>query len=543
MYLNKYYSLTILSLVIAFIITLFLDIDINYAIDSALVLSKKIIYPNNFNVWSDFIYNSWSLINQLSALFLKIDLNIFIVTKILTFLNVWFLSLGIILIGYALSSSIFLSFLITIFHIVFRFNIGSTDYPVLYFSDHIWGEIANSLFILIIGLVFNGLFKLLGFFSMVLIACHVVIGFWNLFLILFLFLIKKFLKQKIILNNLKNFIEGSVYGLVVTIISLGFYFYLKQGNLYKFDGVYDLGLYKIFIDYWDGHRSGDNLWFKFHIKLLFSAILIIIFFKINEKKISQNLVNGFLLVSSGIVISIIIFALVKLLKNYFPFIMIPMLNRFTALYSILIFPLLLFVLIFYFLRISKSYLNEKNLNNFYLVFFLIFLFFYLMFGINSQKVIYLKNIFLKNYKIIINASSNNYIEEQIFWEVIKKEKTTGVFLGNFEGSLLISRMAFKPIFFDTTIQFNSYNPKYLKYSSKFFKEIFLVDIKKPQEETKYRGRIVNTLIKKSFESHSPQDWLIISKKYNIAGIIVPNQWKINLTTKIYYGKIYKLYLF
>ena len=538
---RKKFLLTILSLIVSVFITLFQNIDVNYAIDAALVLSKKIIYPNEFNVWKDSIYDSWSLINQLSALFLKIDLNIFIVTKILTFLNIWFLSFGIILIGYAVSSSIFLSLSIAIFHIIFRLNIGSTDYPVLYFSDHIWGEIANSLFILVIGLIFNGFFKLVGFFSMVLIACHLVIGFWNLALILFLFLINQILKQYKTFDNIKNFTKGSLYGLALIIISLGFHFYLKQENFYEFDGAYDVDLYKIYIDYWDGHRSGNNLWFGFHIKLLFTAIVIIIFIK-NKKKIAQNLKDGFLVVSAGIVISIIVFILVKLLKNDFPFIMVPMFNRYSMLYSILIFPLILFILIYHFFCTSRFYLNKKKHNNFYLV-SSIFLFFYLLFGLNTGKVIELKNIFLKNYQIILNASSYNYKEEQVFWKVLKNEKTDGVFLGDTEGSLLISRMAFKPIFFDTSIQFNAYNPKYLKYSVKFFKEIFLLDFKNPKEKSKYKGRIVDSIIKESFETHSPQDWEMISKRYNIAGIIVPKEWKINLNTKIYSGKIYKVYLF
>lgn len=539
---REHILLTIFSLIFSIFITLFQNIDVNYAIDAALVLSKKIIYPDNFNVWKDSIYDSWSLINQLAALFLKIDLNIFIVTKILTFFNIWFLTLGIISIGYALSSSIFLSISLTIFHIIFRFHIGFTDYPVLYFSDHIWGEMGNSLFILIIGLIFNGFFRLVGFFSIVLMACHVVIGLWSLALILFLFLINTTLKQYKTFENIKNFTIGSLYGLVPIIISLGFHFYLKQENFYEFDGTYDMDLYKTYIDYWDGHRSGNNLWTRFHIKLLFTVIVIIILVK-NKIKISQNLKDGFLVVSAGIVISIIVFIVVKLLKNDFPFIMIPMFNRYSSLYSILIFPLLLFILIYYFSYISRFYLNKKKLKNFYLVTSSIFLLFYLLFGLNTGKVINLKNIFLKNYRIITNANSYNYKEEQVFWEVLKNEKTNGVFLGDNEGSLLISRMAFKPIFFDTSIQFNAYNPKYLKYSVKFFKEIFLLDFKNPQEKTKYKGRIVDSLIKESFEAHSLQDWIMISKEYNIAGIIVPNEWKINLNTKIYSGKTYKVYLF
>ena len=412
----------------------------------------------------------------------------------------------------------------------------------MYFSDHIWGEIANSLFILVIGLICNGFFKLVGFFSMVLIACHVVIGFLNLALILFLFLINKILKQYKTFNNVKNFTKGSLYGLVLIIISLGFHFYLKQEYFYEFDGAYDVNLYKIYIDYWDGHRSGNNLWFRFHIKLLFTAIVIIILIK-NKKKIAQNLKDGFLVVSSGIVISIIIFILVKLLKNDFPFIMVPMFNRYSMLYSILIFPLILFTLIYYFFCTSGFYLNKKKLNNFYYLVSSIFLFFYLFFGLNTGKVIELKNVFLKNYEIIVNANSYNYKEEQVFWKALKNEKTEGVFLGDNEGSLLISRMAFKPIFFDTSIQFNAYNPKYLKYSVKFFKDIFLLDFKNPQEKSKYKGRIVDSIIKKSFETHSLQDWEMISKRYNIAGIIVPKEWKINLNTKIYSGKIYKVYLF
>ena len=206
---NDYKLILLLSFFGSLVILFFLDIPIaGMAIDYGLVLSNKIEYADKANVWNQAIYNSWTLINQIIAFLFKLKINIFIITKILTFLNIFFLLLGVMFIGYAFTSSVFLTFLISIIHLTFIFHIGSADYPILYFSDHIWGELSNSLLIFIIGILFAGFYRHVGFFSMVLISIHPVIGFWNMGIIISFFFLNKFFKFKDLNIEYLNFLKG-----------------------------------------------------------------------------------------------------------------------------------------------------------------------------------------------------------------------------------------------------------------------------------------------------------------------------------------------
>ena len=112
---NDYKLILLLSFFGSLLILFFLDIPIaGMAIDYGLVLSNKIEYADKANVWNQAIYNSWTLINQIIAFLFKLKINIFIITKILTFLNIFFLLLGVMFIGYAFTSSVFLTFLIIV---------------------------------------------------------------------------------------------------------------------------------------------------------------------------------------------------------------------------------------------------------------------------------------------------------------------------------------------------------------------------------------------------------------------------------------------
>ena len=539
---NDYKLILLLSFFGSLVILFFLDIPIaGMAIDYGLVLSNKIEYTDKTNVWNQAIYNSWTLINQIIAFLFKLKINIFIITKILTFLNIFFLLLGVMFIGYAFTSSVFLTFLISIIHLTFIFHIGSADYPILYFSDHIWGELSNSLLIFIIGILFAGFYRHVGFFSMVLISIHPVIGFWNMGIIISFFFLNKFFKFKDLNIEYLNFLKGLMFGSTILISSLLIFFYMREDNIVNISSFYNPELFKSYIDYWDGHRGGNVMWVKFHIKLIFIALILLIFLKKNYKELKGNLMQGTTIIFLGMIISTVIFYIVKLFGDNFLLLWIPIPNRFTVLYSILIFPLSAFIFIYFFSHINNSYLNLKKSNSFFIILIILLCTFYSLFSLNSAKVSNLKKLFVNNYVLLTNSKSQ--IIDYNLWSDVKKLKIKGSFVGNRYGLQLLSRNAYKPMFFDTSIDFLPYNIKLLNFMAEMIGEMYLVNFFDPPIITRRQGTIHEMVIKKSFEEHSYSDWVNLSQKYKLGGIVVPNDWVINFEGHLLQGKYYKVYIF
>ena len=73
------------------------------------------------------------------------------------------------------------------------------------------------------------------------------------------------------------------------------------------------------------------------------------------------------------------------------------------------------------------------------------------------------------------------------------------------------------------------------------KDIYEIDFSNPPE--KFHGGIwKDETYKITFESKSSNDWLIIQKKYNLSGLILPKNWNIRLKKK-YIGDKFIFYTF
>ena len=99
------------------------------------------------------------------------------------------------------------------------------------------------------------------------------------------------------------------------------------------------------------------------------------------------------------------------------------------------------------------------------------------------------------------------------------------------------------MFFDTSIDFLPYNIKLLNFMAEMIGEMYLVNFFDPPIITRRQGTIHETVIKKSFEEHSYSDWVNLSQKYKLGGIVVPNDWVINFEGHLLQGKYYKVYIF
>ena len=134
------------------------------AVDGGLVLSKKIIYPDNFPPLVDWFFGTWTSTYQISALLFKLNWSILNVSKFFIFIIAIFYLLGAMSVIYAFTKSIVIALLISFIILIFQKNFGDTDYPTLFFTSHTFGAISLALTTCIFGLVFLGHFFWVGFF-------------------------------------------------------------------------------------------------------------------------------------------------------------------------------------------------------------------------------------------------------------------------------------------------------------------------------------------------------------------------------------------
>ena len=212
--LNKYYTLFFL-LAISFLLTID-NFSLQSAINSGLILSSEVTYPNQFTNVSVAHFNSWTSLHHLTLILIKIKINIFIISKILIYISTVFFSFGIFLLTFSITRSYTLALALVCFLLIGKLNFGNLDYPALIYFEHTYGMFSFSTFTIFIGLLFNKNLRLAGFFLILLISVHIVIGTWVLFLLTLIYFYSTYISKSKILEKklIINFLKGFFFGLI-----------------------------------------------------------------------------------------------------------------------------------------------------------------------------------------------------------------------------------------------------------------------------------------------------------------------------------------
>jgi hypothetical protein len=133
-------------------------------------------------------------------------------------------------------------------------------------------------------------------------------------------------------------------------------------------------------------------------------------------------------------------------------------------------------------------------------------------------------------------------DDDFFWQELKKIKITGVFITTGESVYRTLRLAYQPILIDNnSIDLLPYHPTLAKDYKGIIEDVFGINFFNLNDKYKRLATIPDDLIKGHFEKLTAKEWNFLKKKYSLAGIILPNQWKINLK-KTLSGKNYSMYL-
>jgi len=173
------------NIVIFFILVLTsILISYTYYFDHLLLVNSFIL--NNDEIYKDktnlfyLIYSNAhpSFLSFLINFFTKIGFSINFINIILTFSATLLNLSGIYLVSKFITSSIFLSILISITVVLLRKNFGDIDYPTMMFGWHTTTLIACSLSTFIFGLLTLRNLLLAFLTCLLLLSIHLIIGLW-----------------------------------------------------------------------------------------------------------------------------------------------------------------------------------------------------------------------------------------------------------------------------------------------------------------------------------------------------------------------------
>ena len=489
--------------------------NLQSAIDGGLVLTQIVKYPENFSNITSIYYNSWVILHHISYIFLKLNFSVKLISVFFIFSVTFFNVFGIYLLSRGFKISKILALLISLTFIFSRINFGNLDYPVLFFSEHTYGTFAMSTFTLIAGLLSNRNYKSAGFFSLLLFSSHLVVGIWIIILFFLSYFFILFFLNRNEYENYKKILLGSVLILLPLVISYIFF------NINIIDKTtYNSEDFFLYLNKWDFHR---NI-FEINYDYIFRTIILIIFLIFNYLYLdnkSNKIFFSFLFLSC--IGSLVIYLLIKLFYLYIPTLIIrAMPTRLFLLHSFIGFPIIICIIINYLKKINIDIrINFANKKFLILLNFIFLFILFINFGLNKIK----SNVveYQKTFK------HNNHDDN--FWDEVNNLKTTGYFITGEISSGLLLRLGKKPYLIDVdNLDHIPYHPYTSSEARTIIESIYGLSFENPP--IKFLGKLKDEWYKKNFEERKNLDWLMLSKKFNISGIIVPSNWRLQIKNKI-----------
>ncbi len=517
------------------IISFFLTIDnfsLQIATNAGLILGKEVKYPDQFSNIVAAHFNTWTLLNHLSLIFIKMKINIFIISKIFLYTSTIFFSFGIFLITINLTKNLFLSLFLVCLVLIGKINFGNVDFPALLYFRGTYGMFALSTFTIFVGLLFNRNFKLAGFFLIFLFSIHLVVGLWVIILFFITISYLKFVsdRKKIFNQNFsKNISKGIILALIPTLLS---FLQFKKNTMEKNN--YNQENFNTYLNLWDQHRNITEINYTY----IFLTITLVIFYFLVFKKDSQKDIYKkflFLFISFHCIGSLIIYLSFKFFPNYFPEIFIRAMGpRVFLLHTHIGYPL---IISFLYILLNYRFNFIYNIKRFFVLIFVLIIFSSTVLIYKYENRTYKSNRDLKS-KIIYridrikkNLSNSLNQDEMKFWKSVENLNTSGYFVTTYNSSGPTIKFGRKPYiinanYFDQV----AYHPYTVNETKIILEEIYGLDFENPP--IKFQPEIRDEWILKIFEKRSSNEWFELSKKYNLSGIIVPSNWTLNIDKKI-----------
>lgn len=523
---NKLVNSIIFIIFISLVITLFNSNIEQRAVNASLYLSETVVTSGDSSLLNLVFSNSYTSIYQILTILIKLGFSPEKLNFLILFLSTSINLVGIFLISRALLKNDIFALSIAIFLIITQFNIGDLDYPVLILSEHSNGMLGSSLPVLIFGLVGNRFFRTAIICCLINISIHVVIGLWITFLLLLFIFVYK---ENFIISFKNNKSNIFIFPLVFFLFLVSIVYYQVSKIPIPFE--YDYNLFNTYMLYWELHRSNiipiNYRYISLSILIIFFAFLYIIKNKNNSNKYTSILMLRILI--AHICLSFIIYFSYKIFPNIFHEKIVKVMpSRLFLIHSYLGMSVLVSLTFYFLLNIFS---NKK-----FLLFFLILL-------ILIHPTIFYKKYLKKINSIHLNLITKNEEYDKSFWKTIEREKfDNGYFLTSSDICSKTIQKSKKPLLICIeSIDYLPYIPNLILPLNQIIEEVFEIKFDNPPEKN-HGGLWYENSYKKIFEDRSRENWLKISKKFNLNGLIFPSSWKLNLD-KTLIGKNYTYYRF
>ncbi len=482
------------NLIIFFLIFLFSLFFFNdqVAVRGGLIISGEIKYYDNLSPLKFYFLNSWTLLTQLSALFLKIGFDVKIVSFILVFFLSTILFYSSFLILNKFTNNFLFSILITTFLLFFQKNIGDTDYPSLIFTIHTFGAYAQAFTGLIFATLINNQLRLSVFLSFILFIIHPIVGLWILSIIFCIIFYKKNLK-------IKEIIKMTTPGLIILIISFIVYLLFIVEKL-----PYDKNLFETYLNKWDGHRAISDV---IHYEYIFKTFLLMILANfLFPKNFKNQLFVPFLNIT--IISALIVYLSFKFfnLNNLnFLYVIIP--GRLLTTFSFIAWPIFI-GLIFY------KFKNSKYIKK---IFYSLAIVYSVM---HYKTFLDIKEKFYNN-QLIFKHENNNFV-----FDKLKSINDNNYVIGTANSTFNTLYLSKKPLLLTKTIDFLPYHPYLVNIIKDILVDVYGYNFDNPAIPNK--PHLSDNIIKPVFENRSLQEWRFIKKKFNSNYVITPKNWVLDL---------------
>jgi hypothetical protein len=388
------YQLSILLLfsgLFGFLVSTGFNLNWQVSVEAGQVLSGIVKYPaNNIPQYMNLV-KSWTILNQFSAILLRIGFSESVASFIITGLLGAVSFQAVALLFFSISRNVFLSLMVPFF-IYFMSYIGKgVVYPIYFLSSvHSYGRLGLVFTLLVIGLFNSGCFKTASFFLGVAPCVHASIGTYCVLLV-FLVLFFHYKGQR---YNFREMAAFFLWGLFITLLSFMFQYSFIHG-LPSLNYMEKKAYIDAFIKYWDYHRAAP---FPYWSPGIFTGILgsIISFLVLRFRKINNTeSIFVFRLFITAFFLSLVLSLITYLPADILPTLHILMPGRYINLNNLMFVTLLLALL-----TTPSSTLLDK----------LIFSFFVL--GSISLKISFLRTL------SIFNTTEDNQIKEVFYFMIL-----------------------------------------------------------------------------------------------------------------------------
>ena len=527
---NKNLLTTLVIILLSFFLAIAYSID-QYSINPALAISGKVQYPDKLSIYFIQSSNSWSFMTQFVQMLLQITSSIKVISIILLFISSLLFFTGIYLTVKTITSSSILAIATGFFIMFFRKNFGDIDYPTQMFSEHTNGMMGLAIVTFIFGLINNKNYILLGFFTIFLICVHLTMGLWILLILILTGLFYNYYNR--LLFPYKKIIYGMLIGLIPVLLSFAFF----KINTVVISHEFNQPIYDNYIKYWDGHRNAYGQLSLLNINYILKSLALVVLGALSLRYLDFNKnpqVKLFLIfIIFSVSISFLIYLTYKKFSFFYPDLFVRIIpTRFFIIHSVIGYAVIISL---FFLFIQKTIIKNKIKYVSCLSIFLALIFFY--------TVSHYKNINLLVSKFLVNIEIIDNNDDKIFWKKIKEIKTKGYFLTSETTCLNTHSRAFKPIILcPHLIDFIPYLPELAEPTQIVMEEIYGHKFNKSPPKLK-NGAIDGLrdfVIKDVFEKKTVNEWIKISNKFNVKGLIIPSLWNISFNPSIK-GKKYSYY--